>query len=256
MFRLFVCIAFALALIGLGSQQLLTRPRDAVKPISAQAAPISSVPVKPTSVLLWQLNGASKRKNYAPAVDGQCTDYSFPTDTSVYLPFKRTTTSCYRDQINPLANDTIFYLPPATYTWKFQTIVITDSYGIIWQIHPQDWLKTCNDLSPPVNLAVNSRAGTIWININYPPSFSKYWKLRFTNGETDDWKVEANLNLPWHVQVWHNGTKFVDQSGINYPPGCLPAFWNFGPYVWEWMKPNNPGTYFGLKVNRMDLYKQ
>lgn len=253
MFRLFVCMAFALALIGCGSQQLPTTLSDAARRIPYQVASPSTVPVRGTSPA-WQIDGDSNPKNYEPATEGQCTGFSFPTDSSVYFQFKRSKTSCYRDQLNPLSSPGVLYYLNLgqTYTWKFQTLVNANAGAIMWQIHPE----TCSDITPPVGLNVDaSKSPPTWHVWVYVPGMSKAWYLPYKNKSTDTWEFQANMagNSAGWVKAWHNGTQFVSQTGINYPTACKKPFWNLGPYPSEWKKPSSPGNYIDATFNYMDL---
>jgi hypothetical protein len=266
MFPLSVCMAFALTLISCGSQQSPTAPSDAAKPVSAQAADPSTAPVRGMSSLLWQIDRDSNPKNYEIAEDGQCTDLSFPTNTSVKFTFNRSTTSCYRDQLNPQNNGKIYYLPlNATYTWKFQTHVDTDAGALVWQIHPQDWLDTCPSKIPPVGLNFDSTTSppTWYVFVAYGPKaggwFSTTWKLPYTNESTDDWKIQANLAMAgafgnWTINAWHNGKRFVDYTGLQYSAGCGRPFWNIGPYARQWNKASSPGAHMDVTFNYLELY--
>jgi hypothetical protein len=258
MYRRLVCIAFAFALAPIGC--------DAVKRASAQAAAPSTVRARGTYALLWQIDGDSNPKNYQEAVDGQCTNFSFPTRASLKFTFKRSTTSCWRNQLNPLNDGGLFLLNNGQlYTWKFQTRVDSDAAGLVWQIHPQDWLKTCPDKIPPVGLTFDSTTSPpIWyVFVAYGPKgggwFSTSWKVPYTNGSTDDWKIQANLAMAgpfgnWTIKAWHNGKQFVNYAGLQYNAGCGLPFWNIGPYQPEWRKASSPGTHMNVEFNYLELY--
>jgi hypothetical protein len=216
--------------------------------------------VGPTHSPLWQIEGDSNPKNYVPAQDGQCTDFTFLTDSSIYFPFKRTTTSCYRDQINPLSSPGVLYYLNLgqTYTWKFQTKINSDSSSILWQIHTESWVPGCNDTTPPVGLVFDDTVSRPrwYIFVDYPPSFGhEYNVYPFRENTVDTWKIQARMATSGgFVEAWHNGTRFVNATGIKYPGSCKNPFWNLGPYPSQWERASSPGTHIDATFNYMQLY--
>jgi hypothetical protein len=243
-------MAFALALIGCGSQQLPTTSSDAAKR-SAQTASL------PTVQSSWAIDGDSRPPNWKHATDGDCGTLTFPTDTSLSFAFKKEGTSCMRDQLMPLAGGNLWLLTPSkTYTWKFETVA---NFGyvptLVWQIHPA---TNCRDDIPFVSLNSGPHgSGVAWSANVGGFGGDGYWLQYKGNGSVDTWKVQVLISNGSNASttMWHNGTKWFTSTKPNYSPGCTAPWWNFGPYVPGWKNPSYHGAVnaVSMRFNHMEL---
>jgi hypothetical protein len=239
MFRLLVCMAFALTLIGCGSQQLPTTSSDAAKRNSAQTASLLTL----QSSLLWEIDGDSRPPNWKRATDGDCGKLQFPTDSSVYFDLKKDGTSCSRDQLNPWGNHLWQLTPGQTYKWRYETITHMGvdrtpwADRLVWQEHQGDAGSNGCPLSPITSLHITTDGSSVqkwWFEQN-----GHVAELPYSEGATDDWVVQAKIadNSTGWTKAWHDGKLILSTTGPNYPAGCAAPFFNFGPYEWQWTNP-------------------
>lgn len=230
-------------------------------PVDSPGGMIAAETKPDQATLHWQIDHDSKPPNWGDAVSGECANFSFPTDSSLYFPFKRgggvSGGPCYRDQLNPMVNGNIFYLPMnTTYTWRFQTYIDSDSTAIVWQVHPEGWARGCTHLGPPVGLGVGAANNPpdwhVWAGL---PGGAKTWTIPFKNNTTDNWRmVVAMHGTNWGFNAYHDGRLFASTTNIQYQAACKNPFWNFGPYDWEWENPSGPGSHVDVTYKYLKLY--
>lgn len=215
-------------------------PTPTPKPTAVPTAP----PTVPPGAALWQIGGPGVVAN-----TNQCppSGPTFPTPTSADFVLVKDGTKCSRNQWNPVGNggSGVYLLNSGQqYTWLFQT---TSKMGfdtgkftqrLVWQIHDYG----CGG-SPLTVLGIQNFVGPSGPQVWYMSAGGKTWETPYTEGATDTWKIVVtnSTTTTGSAAFYRNGNLIGSASNIRtFVCGAKPWF-NFGPYMWNWIG-NGSGT--------------